>query len=37
MKAGIDKYGVTKDNRDVYLMPLPSAEVQACGFSQNPR
>ena len=37
MKAGIDKYGVTKNNRDVYLMPLPSAEVQACGFTQNPR
>lgn len=37
IKAGIDRYGVTKDNRNVYLMPLPSDEVQSCGFTQNPR
>ena len=23
--------------RNVYLMPLPSEEVQSCGFTQNPR
>lgn len=37
IKEGIDSYGVTKDNRNVYLMPLPSEEVQSCGFTQNPR
>ena len=37
IKEAIDSYGVTKDNRNVYLMPLPSEEVQSCGFTQNPR
>lgn len=37
VKKGIDSYGITKDNRDVYVMPLPTKEVQQCGFTQNPR
>ena len=37
IKEGIDSYGMTTDNRNVYLMPLPSEEVQSCGFTQNPR
>lgn len=37
VKRGIDSYGITKDNRDVYIMPLPSKEAQQCKFPQNPR
>lgn len=37
VKKGIDKYGVTKDDRQVYLMPLPAEEAQFCNFPQNPR
>lgn len=37
VKRGIDSYGITKDNRNVYIMPLPTKESQQCGFPQNPR
>lgn len=37
VKSSMDKYGVTPDNRKIYLMPLPVREVEMCGFEQNGR
>ena len=37
VKAALDKTGITKDNRRVYLMPLPEREQEDCGFEPNPR
>lgn len=37
VRAALDKTGITKDNRRVYLMPLPEREQEDCGFEPNPR
>lgn len=36
VKASIIQHGITPDNRDIYLLPLPTREASDCGFTQNP-
>lgn len=37
VKAGIDKAGITPDNRKVYILPIPIRDVELLGIIQNER
>ena len=36
VRESMDRFGIDRNNRQIYLMPLPSREVMDCGFTQNP-